>query len=948
MKQRPGHLLVEMDNAGWGTSDSRTLKLRVTPKQSGSFKIRMRAWICRDGYNDCSRKPTTGSQLDQQGYRVDERSVTVSSQSTHPNTSCSARVLPGRVIGTKEHGKFVELKSSFVNAPKDDNYYVRYTVISDTRGELIKTTDKDFRDDSRVKEGVNKGATIDDTYETLHFDLPGTYDLKCELMREKGRFEFWIRDDYKVVTSKEDKDAFTIQNPTSEPKSGWLKSCGMDSDGTLRAEIGRTRFLLHPLTIYGGSLYFPNVKIPNLGGLGNAPIGGYWVVFDVYSDGNILHDRIISNEIERRQVTSYEEKSNPTDSPVSVTSGVFKNSNNFFVNTTYTIDCTLMGYPYYAKISQTYEKYRDKDNQYNDLIELIKSSYKIAKGFKTLGASLIFDLAIELPKSILTDSYMKLMTRTENVYVGANGTVSGGSFGASSGTKIIGDKLVNVSSSGNVRQGVQVRTSASSFEDTDGVIDMSIENIEVESNSPQPSGLFAVGHPNVATLVDISVEQSLTNDITICLPVSSSLRRDVGQVSGYVVMHYTDGIWSPLDTVEEYDSDGNTVAVCADTYRFSMFAVAADLIAPGGPSGTARTTATPTQISWTPAVYISEVRPGIDGEIVVSGGDRIRLSLDAYGVQDILDNGLLDGKVDVIWAFSGDGVGRFSEAIVDADEDDIADERQVIFRAPDAPGRYTIAARLKDPYCTTSTEKNCMATFTIRVRGGADLLLTPTAVPVNPVGALPSIISDDEGNQYEVFTPVEGGEFIGDSVSVLASAGVVPNGEVIGVRAESKGDASNIGQTHQRATLAGQFYDVVAVDSEGQSLSGYLLNAPATVCLPLPKILSSNISDLAVVSVGEDGSFTMLGAKVRLSDDGVKICAGVSELSTRVAAAHVGAPSALPTATPIPPVEDPDTGGSAPLSVPALMLLLILGFAIAVLSLVLVLPAIRKERGVSP
>ena len=61
------------------------------------------------------------------------------------------------------------------------------------------------------------------------------------------------------------------------------------------------------------------------------------------------------------------------------------------------------------------------------------------------------------------------------------------------------------------------------------------------------------------------------------------------------------------------------------------------------------------------------------------------------------------------------------------------------------------------------------------------------------------------------------------------------------------------------------------------------------------------------------------------------------------AVVRLGSQSVLPTATP----EPADTGGSVPLSVSALVLLLILGSAITALSLVLILPAIRKERGVS-
>ena len=53
---------------------------------------------------------------------------------------------------------------------------------------------------------------------------------------------------------------------------------------------------------------------------------------------------------------------------------------------------------------------------------------------------------------------------------------------------------------------------------------------------------------------------------------------------------------------------------------------------------------------------------------------------------------------------------------------------------------------------------------------------------MNPAGTIPSILTDPDGNQYEVFTPEGGGTFTGETSSLKAGPGAVPNGEVVGLR----------------------------------------------------------------------------------------------------------------------------------------------------------------------
>ena len=221
-------------------------------------------------------------------------------------------------------------------------------------------------------------------------------------------------------------------------------------------------------------------------------------------------------------------------------------------------------------------------------------------------------------------------------------------------------------------------------------------------------------------------------------------------------------------------------------------------------------------------------------------------------------------------------------------------------------------------------------------------VVSPTPIPVNPDGYIPPIITDFDGNQYEVFTPEEGGRFEGGDISVSAEPGAVPNHEIIGVRAEVDGEASNNGQTHHRVTLSGNYYDVFAVDASGRPLRGYILDDPAEVCIPVPSRLKSDISDVAMVSARTDGTFAVLSSSLRLGDAGLNVCAALSTLPARVAAGYLGSPSALPSPTPLPTPIDPDTGGSA-MPTSALILLLILGTALAAISLTILKPSRTKR-----
>ena len=71
------HLLVESYNPSWSSSSDRTVRLWITPKETGRFDILMRTWLCRDGWDDCDRRPASPDTEDQQDYGVKRLTIDV-------------------------------------------------------------------------------------------------------------------------------------------------------------------------------------------------------------------------------------------------------------------------------------------------------------------------------------------------------------------------------------------------------------------------------------------------------------------------------------------------------------------------------------------------------------------------------------------------------------------------------------------------------------------------------------------------------------------------------------------------------------------------------------------------------------------------------------------------------------------------------------------------------
>ncbi len=434
------------------------------------------------------------------------------------------------------------------------------------------------------------------------------------------------------------------------------------------------------------------------------------------------------------------------------------------------------------------------------------------------------------------------------------------------------------------------------------------------------AGVYVPSHPRIARAVEIIEESAvdiaiqhrdgdgellggeLSNPAVVCLPVleahaDSELRllKEEGSVWRYL---------EPIDPPASYDPGAGRTAVCGTTDSFSQFVPAVvELVAGSSAAGG--------------AARISRIEPSIRSATVSAGGE-VRLSFDVYGRQDILDNDLADGHV-FAWD-DGDAGGSFKAS----DRANI-----IVYTAPTSPGRHDVTATSPEGACQAGEDfdERCSAKFTITVRRSSAVPEERPA-PKDPVGEIPSVLVDAEGRQYEVLTPEEGGGFDGGDAALSSDAGVVPNGEIVGVRMDPAGPASNVGKPHHRYTLAGLWHEIRAVDADGAPVSGYSLRAPLRVCLPLPPELRSSIADVAVVSANADDSLTVLAASIRFDGASTSVCANLSELPATVAAGRRGSPADLPAPVPDPEeIETPDTGGAAP-PIGALTALLILGIAV--------------------
>ena len=324
---------------------------------------------------------------------------------------------------------------------------------------------------------------------------------------------------------------------------------------------------------------------------------------------------------------------------------------------------------------------------------------------------------------------------------------------------------------------------------------------------------------------------------------------------------------------------------------------------------------------------ILRIEPGITS-VTLSAGDTVLLSVDVWGRQEILDNGLADkhprnGRPEFTW--TSDGGGSLTEANIRSEwKNGLADDRVVDFTAPSHGGTMTLTASLDGSFdCLAAQDDEslddqtarCSAQIEVTVVRRATAPIIETA-PVNPPGAIPETLSDADGVAYAVFTPVDGGSFVGEGFSLVADAGAVSNGEYIGVSMAPAGDASNLGMTWHRYTLGGQRYAISVIDADRVLVSDYALNKAVTACAPLPSELRGNIADIVLAAADDVGGTTVLSTSVKITPSGVSVCGKLSTLPATVAVGKAGSPPEV-----LDPSEDdvaeeplPDTGGFAPVT----------------------------------
>ena len=477
---------------------------------------------------------------------------------------------------------------------------------------------------------------------------------------------------------------------------------------------------------------------------------------------------------------------------------------------------------------------------------------------------------------------------------------------------------------------------------TDDDVSETITLVATYSQTPATGSPVPVVHSTSDSAGTIISTNAATGkpEITGTTQVGSVLtasRGTIDDADGLSDTTYTDTHsykWYRSDDMAKSIGSGSTYVIKAGDAGKTFKVVASFMDDLGDPD--MRTSDPTNMVAGSPGM-ISKIEPGIR-DVVISGGEDVVLSVEVYGLQGKMDQALADG-VTLNWTTTGGSVPT-----------DAAGNTQVTYTASSSPGTYTITAMVSDGDCQPDDESMreaaCSASFEVRVRRSAPPQPEPAA-PANPPGDIPTILTDSEGNQYEVFTPVEGGTFAGEGYSIVAGSGAVPNGEFIGVRMSDDGSASNAGMTHQRYTLGGNMYGVHAVDSTGASVSDYVLDEAAEVCVPLPDAFRARISDLALVTINSDGSLTILAANVRLGDGGsASVCGNLSNLPASVAVGSMGAPAAIPTATPIPTPVPPETGGSAPTS-NGMLWVLVLGTAIILLGATVVLTTRRSRKSLS-
>ena len=123
------------------------------------------------------------------------------------------------------------------------------------------------------------------------------------------------------------------------------------------------------------------------------------------------------------------------------------------------------------------------------------------------------------------------------------------------------------------------------------------------------------------------------------------------------------------------------------------------------------------------------------------------------------------------------GAERFREADLRNEwRNGFADDREVRFTAPSHAGTFAVVASLdgalaclaaRDDETAEDQFARCSARIEVTVVARLQRPTSSTTPPVNPGGQIPETLTDSEGVAYAVFTPVDGGSFLGDGYSLV-------------------------------------------------------------------------------------------------------------------------------------------------------------------------------------
>ena len=177
-QQSAEHLLVESDDPSWPTTADRILRLEVTPKQAGRFRVYYRFWVCGDDYSDCSRAPTGRDiyGLDQQGWAAGAFNIQVEESNSPPSVSAVSPLQSLRI----DVGDSVTFRARATD--EDDN---------------ISRVDWYVNRSRESGQSLSQTGRIERSY-THRFSSGGTHRIEVEFTDTEGESDSVVWDLYAI------------------------------------------------------------------------------------------------------------------------------------------------------------------------------------------------------------------------------------------------------------------------------------------------------------------------------------------------------------------------------------------------------------------------------------------------------------------------------------------------------------------------------------------------------------------------------------------------------------------------------------------------------------------------------------------------------------------------------------------------------------------------------